>query len=231
MVMTITNTYDRTIWHSTEVPIVGYAKSEENGLMEVSMSIPMPGAPPNQPQKTHGQVELVDFGKGAVSAMTEEAKLVEQLGSPGGPSSDKSEFIGKPAPAFVLRNLEGQEVRLADFKGKVLIVDFWATWCGPCRAEIPHFIALQTQHDPKGFSMIGISTDNTPEVVKRFVIEQKINYPIVMADMKVQRSYGDIQAIPTTFVIDKKGIIRYTYVGVPSNLLVFQRNVEQLLAE
>jgi len=157
--------------------------------------------------------------------------LVEQFGPPGGVNSDTSEFVGKPAPEFVLKDLEGQEVKLTDFQGKVLILDFWATWCGPCREEIPGFIALQSQYAAKGFSMIGISTDRGAAVVTAFAKEWKIPYPLLMAGEKVQQDYGEIAAIPTTFVVDKKGIIRYTSVGVPSDRLVFQRHVEELLAE
>ena len=79
--------------------------------------------------------------------------------------------------------------------------------------------------------MIGISTDRKRDVVRSFATENKINYPLLMADEKVREDYGDISAIPTTFVIDKKGIVRYTYVGVPSDKLIFQQKVEELLAE
>ncbi len=165
----------------------------------------------------------------------EEAKLVEQFGpgvaSRGMPSRDKSEFVGKPAPDFVLKDIDDNEVKLADFEGKAMIVNFWATWCGPCREEIPGFIALQSQYASKGFTMIGISTDRKRDVVRSFATENKINYPLLMADEKVREDYGDISAIPTTFVIDKKGIVRYTYVGVPSDKLIFQQKVEELLAE
>lgn len=77
--------------------------------------------------------------------------------------------------------------------------------------------------------MIGISTDSGSDVVRSFATEHKINYPLLMADGKVKRDYGDISAIPTTFVIDKKGIVRYTYVGVPPDKVIFQRHVEELL--
>jgi peroxiredoxin len=130
-----------------------------------------------------------------------------------------------------LKNTDGTEVKLADYKGKVLIVDFWATWCGPCKTEIPTFLALQSQYESKGFSVIGISVDEQSEKAKTFAADNKMNYPILMADEKVKRDYGGISTIPTTFVIDKKGIIRDSHVGVPSDMMVFQRKLEELLAE
>ena len=79
--------------------------------------------------------------------------------------------------------------------------------------------------------MIGISTDEKPDPVLPFIVDNKMNYPVLMADAKVKRDYGGIPAIPLTFVIDKKGIVRYQYIGVPSDTLIFQKNVEELLAE
>ena len=160
-----------------------------------------------------------------------DAKLVGRFKLPGRPKMDRSELIGEPAPDFILKDTDGNEVRLSDFEGRVLIVDFWATWCGPCREEIPTYVALQSQYASKGFTMIGISTDEDPKIVRSFAKEYKINYPSLMADRKVRQEYGGIPAIPTTFVIDKKGIIRYRYVGVPPDHLIFQKNVEELLGE
>ncbi len=166
----------------------------------------------------------------------EDTELVErsgQLGRRRPPSRpiDTSELVGQGAPNFILEDLNGNEVRLTDFKGKVLIVDFWATWCGPCRQEIPIFVTLQSQYASRGFSMIGISTDEDPEVVRSFAKEYKMNYPSLMADARIRRAYGVNTAIPTTFVIDGKGTIRYRYVGVPPDQLIFQKNVEELLGE
>ena len=162
---------------------------------------------------------------------SQDAKLVARIRQPWEREEKISSFVGKPAPAFVLKNIKNKEVKLSDFKGKVCIVNFWATWCGPCRVEIPAFIALQSQYAHKGFSMIGISVDSGPEVVKTYANKNKINYPMLMADDAVKQNYGGIQGVPSTFVVDKKGIIRYTYLGVPGDKLVFQRHVEELLAK
>ena len=142
----------------------------------------------------------------------------------------QADMVGKPAPEFALRDLDGKEVKLADLKGKVVILDFWATWCGPCVKEIPHFIELYKQYQKQGFEMVGISTDRDGVgVVKSFVQRHKINYPILMADGKVQQAYGGIRAIPTTFVINKMGVIQRQYVGYRDKI-VFEADIKALLA-
>ena len=118
------------------------------------------------------------------------------------------------APEFILADLVGKEVKLSDFKKKVVILDFWATWCGPCKKEIPDFIELYDRYKEKGFEMVGISLDRGgPEVVKVFAEKYGINYTLLMDDGKVQNEYGPIQYIPTTFVLDKNGILRREWRG------------------
>lgn len=140
-------------------------------------------------------------------------------------------LIGKPAPEFALKDLDGNEVTLDEFTGEVLVVDFWATWCGPCRQQMPTYTALQSLYTSRGFTMIGISVDEGPELVQDFAKDYQLNFPLLMADGKVQGRYGGIHTIPTTFVIDKKGIVRYQYTGSPPGKLTFQKNIEELLGE
>lgn len=110
-----------------------------------------------------------------------------------------------PAPAWNLQDINGKQVKLSDFKGKVVILDFWATWCPPCRAEIPGFVELQKEYGSKGLVVVGVSLDDNPEVVASFAKAKGINYPIVMGTQEVAQAYGGIEAIPTTFVIDTNG--------------------------
>ncbi|MBI5464638.1 MAG: TlpA family protein disulfide reductase [Ignavibacteriales bacterium] len=120
----------------------------------------------------------------------------------------------RKAPLFSLKTADGKVVELAKLKGKVVVVNFWATWCGPCRAEIPAFLEVYQQYKEKGLEIVGISVDDDGwGAVKPFVAKYKITYPIVVDNNKVARSFGDLSAIPTTFVIDKQGMIVERHVG------------------
>ena len=135
----------------------------------------------------------------------------------------------QPAPAWELKDLEGQAVKLSDFKGKVVLLNFWATWCPPCRQEIPDLIALQNQYKDKGLVVVGVSLDqNGPAAVRPFVSRIKINYPVVMGDEKTARAYGSVQVIPTTFFIDREGRIAGQHEG-GDDKAGFEASVKPLL--
>jgi thiol-disulfide isomerase/thioredoxin len=126
----------------------------------------------------------------------------------------------------------GKEIRLSSYKGKVVLLDFWATWCGPCRMEIPHFVELQKQYGKKGFTLIGVSLDQQGEaVVKPFMQQWKINYPMVIdAAGEVQASYGGIRSIPTTVLIGKNGEVREVFIGYRPKEL-FEEAIKKALLE
>ena len=162
----------------------------------------------------------------------EQAKVdVEE--KPTKPPGDKAppSPSAKSAPSFALQDLNGKMINLSDFKGKVVILDFWATWCPPCVIEIPHFIELYEQYKDQGFAMVGISLDSQGVgVVESFARKYRINYPILMTDGQVDKAYGGITAIPTTFVIDSAGNIRRKYIGYRDKA-VFEADIKALLAE
>lgn len=126
-------------------------------------------------------------------------------------------FSGGPsgkAPDFSLKASDGTMVELSSLKGKVVVVNFWATWCGPCRKEIPGFIEVYNRYRDKGLEIIGISLDRGGwSVVKPYIAQSKINYPIVVGDGDLADAYGGIRAIPTTFIVDKDGNIAKQHVG------------------
>ena len=119
-----------------------------------------------------------------------------------------------PAPAFTVRDLEGREVSPASLRGKVVIVNFWATWCGPCRAEIPDLVALQEKYKDT-LQVIGISEDEAPvDVVKRFAAEHKVNYPVAMATPEIEKLFPGISALPTSFILDREARVVQKHVGM-----------------
>jgi thiol-disulfide isomerase/thioredoxin len=120
----------------------------------------------------------------------------------------------KTAPDFALTDLAGKTVRLADFRGKIILLDFWATWCVPCREEVPHLIELQRQYAERGFTLLGIALDEEgAAVVKPFAQQFGINYPVVIGNTRVSAAYGGMQALPTAFLIGRDGRILDTFVG------------------
>jgi peroxiredoxin len=146
-------------------------------------------------------------------------------------SSKKPTTEEATAPEFVLTSLDGQQVRLSQYRGKVVILDFWATWCPPCKLELPHFIELYKEFRQDGLEIIGVSLDRIgQQEVSAFVKEWKIPYTVVMGNGAVVKSYGGIRGIPTTFVIGKDGKIYRKYVGYRKKE-VFEKDVLKLLKQ
>jgi len=135
----------------------------------------------------------------------------------------------KPAPDFALKDIDGRTVHLSDYKGKVVLLDFWATWCGPCRMEIPWFIELQREDKDRGLEVLGVSMDDNGWAdVKPFLAEMKVNYRVVIGDDKTAEIYGGVDSLPTTFLIDRDGRIAVVHIGL-ANRKDIEDGVEQLL--
>ena len=141
-------------------------------------------------------------------------------------------FVKNPdaAPAFQLNDLNGKPVSLAEAKGKIVLLNFWATWCGPCRAEIPDLVDLQKRYADK-FEIIALATDeDDPDEVRRVVLQSGINYRVAMSSEAVRRDYGGIAALPTSFVIDPEGRIVQKHVGL-NDPSIYELEVRAMLGQ
>lgn len=142
------------------------------------------------------------------------------------PNCSKKPIEPPLAPDFTLKTLQDEQVTLSALKGKVILLDFWATWCGPCKESIPHLVQIYKDFKTKGFEVIGLSMDRGDErVVRNFVKTMDIPYPVLIAPDEVAKKYG-VTGLPTTFLIDREGRIREKIVGF--NLSIAQRIVAKV---
>src|SRR5271165_5743814 len=131
---------------------------------------------------------------------------------------------GNLAPDFTVTDLDGRKLTLSDFKGKVVLLNFWATWCAPCRAEIPHFVEMQTKYRSQGFQVIGISMDDDAKPVREFYQQYKLNYPVAIGNDQLAEKFGGVFGLPVNFIIDREGRIHSRYPGA-ADLAVFDRDI------
>ncbi len=180
---------------------------------------------PTPPSTQQGQVT----GEHPVrsTSSSAERKIAETLaGIPNRPDPNEHPL----APTFALVDLFGQKLDLADYKGKVVLLDFWATWCGPCRTEIPEFVELQDRYRDRGLQIIGISVDDGPKPVRKFYEQHKMNYPVAMCDSKTRRDYGGLSGVPTTLLIGREGRVYAKVVGALADVTSFEGTIKTLLA-
>jgi peroxiredoxin len=131
------------------------------------------------------------------------------------PRELKSEAQRKPAPNFKLKDADGNPVNLTDYRGKVVLVNFWATWCGPCEVEIPWFVEFEQKYKDRGFAVLGLSMDDDGwKAVRPYIASHKINYRVMIASEVVSQQFGDIDSLPTSFMLDREGRIATNHVGL-----------------
>jgi peroxiredoxin len=135
---------------------------------------------------------------------------------------------GAVAPDFTLPDLSGNPLTLSSYRGKVVLLDFWATWCDPCRDEIPRFVELQEKYRDRGLQIVGVSMDDTPEPVREFQEKFKMNYVIVMGNAKLGELYGGILGLPVAFLIGPDGRIHSKRFGA-TDASVFEEEIVSLL--
>ncbi len=150
------------------------------------------------------------------------------MSAPAGLAADH--LINQKAPGFTLNGLDGHPLRLAAFRGKVVLLNFWATWCAPCLVEMPVFATWQRQHAQQGFQVIGISMDDSAAPARRVLERLKLNYPVAMGDERLAARYGGVLGLPLTFLIDRNGVVRARFQG-ETDVRVIESQVNALLAD
>jgi len=141
----------------------------------------------------------------------------------------KEESKRQAAPDFALKDINGTTVHLSDYRGKVVLLDFWATWCGPCKMEIPWFMEFERKYKDRGFAVLGVSMDDDGwPTIKPFVKDIGMNYRVVLGNDQTGDLYGGIEALPTAFLIDREGRVAIEHVGLSSRR-EFEDGIENLL--
>jgi peroxiredoxin len=153
-----------------------------------------------------------------------------QIGVAGGEDPTDADAVGKPAPLnYTVKDMNGESVHLASYKGKIILLNFWATWCPPCKVEIPDLIELQEQYKDD-IVVLGFSVDDTAEQLKPFAEEYRMNYPILvgLGHENIQEAYGPMWGIPVTIIIDRDGTIAKKQSGIRSKEQI-EREIKALL--
>jgi len=138
---------------------------------------------------------------------------------------------GKKAPAFVLKTQDGRKVSLAEYKGKAVLINFWATWCVPCKLEMPWFVDLHKQYGEQGFEILGVDEDEAKDrsQIGKFAKKIGVNYPILIGDDAVSKAYGGVEVLPTSFYVGRDGKVVEEAAGLISRDEI-EANIKKALA-
>ncbi len=143
----------------------------------------------------------------------------------------KGQLIGQLAPDFDLPTLDGKDLKLSGLRGKAVLLNFWATYCGPCKIEMPWFVELQKEYGPQGFQIVGVAMDDaSTEDIAKFAKEMGVNYPILLGKESVGQSYGGVSVLPTTFFVDRDGKLIAREFGLQSRS-VFVDHIKKALSQ
>ena len=161
-------------------------------------------------------------GNTAAKTVTPDENSPVDLGLP--------DFREKPAPSFTLKSVDGKTVSLADYKGKAVLLNFWATWCGPCKLEMPWLIEMQKKYASQGFTVLGISEDDgSTKEVSDFMAKMGVDYPVLMYDDQLNKAYGGIDYLPTSYYIGRDGKVIVESGGLISESEM-EANIQKILA-
>ncbi len=171
---------------------------------------------------------LILFFVGALVAVMLFAGLrIARNNRANGPAN--GQLMGAVAPDFELQSIEGANLKLSSLRGKAVLLNFWATYCGPCKIEMPWFVELQKQYGPQGFQIVGVAMDDaSTDDIKKFAQEMGVNYPILLGKEAVGLSYGGVNVLPTTFFLERNGKIIFREFGLQSRS-VFVDHIKQTL--
>ncbi len=198
---------------------------------------PPAGSPPPPDAPPPGRRRWIVAAMAALAVALFTIPLLRGPASSGAPPSTASGGAGSCAASkgtanldFTLKDVNGADVRLADFKGKVILLNFWATWCGPCRVEIPEFVEAYREYHDRGFEILGVLAQDEPsrEELNAFTSAFKVNYPILRANEDFENANGSLYALPTTFLIDRQGSICLKHMG-PFTKEMLEREIKGLL--
>jgi len=173
-------------------------------------------------------------------AMMSMAELIPAAG--GSATEMVSPLQGKPAPNFTLEDLNGKKVSLASYKGKAVLINFWATWCGPCKVETPWLVELRNKYAAQGFEVLGVDSegdgakpgsaawDKDKAEVTKFITHAKVPYPVLLNGDSLSKPYGGLDNLPASYYIDRKGVVVATLVGIDS-ANVIEANIKKALGK
>lgn len=148
----------------------------------------------------------------------------------GSTSSGSNKILNQPAPDFTLTSLDGKNLKLSDFHGKAVLLNFWATWCEPCKIEMPWFVDLQRKYGPQGLQVFGVAMDDaSPKDISDFAQKMGVNYPIVIGKEEVGTLYGGVQFLPSTFFISRDGKVVDRVFGLVSRSEI-ESNIQRALS-
>ena len=164
--------------------------------------------------------------------LTVAAAVVLCLALTVGCSGSQTDTTPQNAPEFTLPSTVGDQVRLADHRGKVILLDFWATWCPPCRAAIPYLAKLQEEYRDDGLVVLSMNMDQNRDDLDQFLAAQTVNYPVLLVDDTTRAAYGGVASIPQTFLIGRNGKIRQKHLGYDHKIaLQLEEKIQILLKE
>lgn len=177
------------------------------------------------------QIQLFLRTQGAIVLLPTIAVLLfGQIGQPAAYAASQVPQVNANAPGFSRTDLNHRQVSLAANRGKVILLNFWATWCAPCIAEIPRFAEWQREYGGRGLQVIAISMDDEEQPVRAAYQKYGLNYPVVMGDEKLGNLYGGILGLPVTLLIDRRGKIRFRHQGA-ADFAVIEREIQNLIFE